>query len=79
MRKALAATVIAIGLAVAPAIDAVHAQDDTTTDESDDGGKWGLLGLAGLLGLGGLAGLKRRDDRYDNRRDVGATGTGAVR
>jgi MYXO-CTERM domain-containing protein len=67
MRKALAAAIITGGLALAPAVDAVHAQDDAATedDDSDNTGLWGLLGL---LGLAGLAGLKRRDVRVDTRR-----------
>ena len=60
MRKTLAAAALATGLALAPALDAVNAQAETT-EESDDSGKLGLFGLAGLLGLAGLAGLKRRD------------------
>ena len=80
MRKALAATLLAGGLSVVPALEAVHAQSDTTTeanDDDDDGGDWGLLGLLGLLGLAGLAGLKRRDvrsvstsDYYDRTSDT---------
>jgi MYXO-CTERM domain-containing protein len=66
MRKTLAAGVLAAGLALAPALDAVNAQGETT-EESDDSGKLGLFGLAGLLGLAGLAGLKRRD-RADTGR-----------
>ena len=67
VRKTVAAAVLASGLALAPALDAVNAQGETT-EESDDSGKVGLFGLAGLLGLAGLAGLKRRD-RVDQRRD----------
>ena len=69
MRKMIAATILTAGLAVAPALDAVHAQDATTEEEGDDNGKVGLFGLAGLLGLAGLAGLKRRDNRHDARRE----------
>jgi MYXO-CTERM domain-containing protein len=69
MRKTLAATILAAGLAVAPALDVVHAQD-APSEEDDDNGNVGLFGLAGLLGLAGLAGLKRRDTRYDTRRDT---------
>lgn len=76
MRKTLAAAVLAGGLALAPALDAVHAQD-ATEDEDDGNGELGLIGLAGLLGLAGLAGLKRRDTRNDTRynteRDAGAS------
>ena len=77
MRKILAGVALASGLTLVPALDAVHAQDDTT-EEDDDDGNLGLIGLAGLLGLAGLAGLKRRDNRYDSRRDTGA-GSSAVR
>jgi MYXO-CTERM domain-containing protein len=67
MRKAFAAAIITGGLALAPALDVVHAQDDAATedDDSDNTGLWGLLGL---LGLAGLAGLKRRDVRVDTTR-----------
>ena len=77
MRKLVAGVVLASGLTVVPALDAVHAQDATTEDD-DDNGNLGLIGLAGLLGLAGLAGLKRRDNtRYDDRRGgaPGPTGT----
>lgn len=77
MRKALAATILATGLTLAPAVDAVHAQEQAS--EEDDSGNWGLFGLAGLLGLLGLAGLKRRDDRYDTRRDTTTMGSSTVR
>lgn len=76
MRKTLAAAALATGLALAPALDAVNAQAETT-EESDDSGKLGLFGLAGLLGLAGLAGLKRRD-RVDTRRNY-ENPTGATR
>ena len=77
MRKLLAGVALASGLTLVPALDAVHAQDATTEDD-DDNGNLGLIGLAGLLGLAGLAGLKRRDNRYDSRRDT-ETGSGVVR
>ena len=67
MRKILAGAALTAGLALAPAIDAVHAQDESTSEEDDGNGEIGLLGLAGLIGLAGLAGLKRRD-RHDDRR-----------
>jgi hypothetical protein len=73
MRKALAGIAVAAGLALAPALDAVHAQE--TTEESDDSDNTGLIGLAGLLGLAGLAGLKRRDNRRDTDYDRGTAGT----
>jgi len=74
VKKALAAVTLTAGLALAPAVDAVHAQDATESD--DDSDKTGLIGLVGLLGLAGLAGLKRRNDTYDNRRDTtGSSGT----
>jgi MYXO-CTERM domain-containing protein len=66
-RKALAVTVLAGGLALAPALDTVHAQDDAVQDD-DDSDNTGLWGLAGLLGLAGLAGLRRRDTRTIDRR-----------
>ena len=76
MRKMIAATTIAVGLVLAPSLDAVHAQDSTAA-EDDDNGEIGLIGLAGLLGLAGLAGLKRRDRndgaRYDTSRDTGVS------
>jgi len=76
MRKTIAATTLAVGLALAPALDAVHAQDSTEA-EDDGNGELGLLGLVGLLGLAGLAGLKRRDryndNRYDTQRETGIT------
>ena len=75
MRKLMAGIALATTLTFAPALDAVHAQDATTEDD-DDSGNLGLLGLVGLLGLAGLAGLKRRDTRYDSRRDTTVTGTG---
>ena len=51
MRKMIAATTVAVGLVLAPSLDAVHAQDSTAA-EDDDNGEIGLIGLAGLLGLG---------------------------
>ena len=68
MRKALAAAIITGGLALAPALDVVHAHDDAATEDDDDGDNTGLWGLLGLLGLAGLAGLKRRDVRVDTTR-----------
>jgi MYXO-CTERM domain-containing protein len=68
MRKALAATIIAGGLVLAPTVDVVHAQDDAAAENDDDSDNTGLWGLLGLLGLAGLAGLKRRDVRVDPRR-----------
>jgi len=75
MRKAVAATVLTAGVALAPAVDAVHAQDATTED--DDSDKTGLFGLIGLAGLAGSAGLKRHDHNNDRRRDT--TGGSSVR
>jgi MYXO-CTERM domain-containing protein len=76
MRKMIATTTIAVGLALAPGLDAVHAQDSSAA-EDDDNGEIGLIGLAGLLGLAGLAGLKRRDRndgaRYDTSRETGVS------
>jgi len=74
MRKAIAATTLAAGLIVAPAIDSVHAQA-AAEEEDDDGSNLGLLGLVGLAGLAGLAGLKRRDS-VDTRRSGGASSSG---
>lgn len=76
MRKSLAAAALTAGLALAPAVDAVHAQD-ATADDDDGSDKTGLIGLVGLLGLAGLAGLKRRDNHthnntFDTRRDTGS-------
>ena len=71
MRKLLAGVALTAGLTLSPAINAVHAQDDSAT-ENDDNGEMGLWGLIGLLGLAGLAGLKRRD-RYDESRRYDTT------
>ena len=48
MRKMIAVTTVAVGLVLAPSLDAVHAQDSTAADD-DDNGEIGLIGLAGLL------------------------------
>jgi MYXO-CTERM domain-containing protein len=74
-RKALAVTVMAGGLALAPALDTVHAQDDAVTEDDGDDNT-GLWGLVGLLGLAGLAGLRRRDTRTIDRRTTTATDAG---
>jgi MYXO-CTERM domain-containing protein len=75
-RKALAVTVMAGGLALAPALDTVHAQDDAVTEDDDGDDNTGLWGLVGLLGLAGLAGLRRRDTRTIDRRTTTATDAG---
>jgi MYXO-CTERM domain-containing protein len=63
MKKAIAAAVLTSTLALAPAIDSVHAQDEPAVEEEEDSDNTGLWGLAGLLGLFGLLALRRRPDR----------------
>ena len=55
MRKMIAATILTAGLAVAPTLDAVHAQDATTEEEGDDNGKVGALRARRPPRLAGLA------------------------
>jgi MYXO-CTERM domain-containing protein len=76
MRRILAGVALTAGLTLAPTINAVHAQDESTS-ENDDNGEIGLFGLIGLLGLAGLAGLKRRD-RYDDSGRYQTTTTGST-
>lgn len=66
MKRFLAALMAAAVLTLGSVSVAIA--QDTTTEETSDGGDMGLWGLAGLLGLAGLAGLKRRDDDHNRTR-----------
>jgi hypothetical protein len=88
LSKFVGASLLALSMLSAPAIEPASAQTTTTpygTDRPagtvyttrDDGFDWGWLGLLGLLGLAGLAGRKNNDEptRYREPNEVGTPGS----
>jgi hypothetical protein len=87
LSKFVGASLLALSMLGAPAIEPASAQTTTTSPYAtegttgtqyatrDDGFDWGWLGLLGLLGLAGLAGRKNEEPtRYREPNEVGTPG-----